>query len=157
MTNVKAYLLSVCGAALVCAIFNRFLDNKGSAAGIGKLLVGCFLVLTVLKPIAGLNFSLLGDFTLDVEADALHAVHQGEENSQQAMAEIIKHRTAAYILQRAQELHIHLDIEVVLSADDIPVPEKVFLSGTVAPFAKKQLQQIIEQDLGIAKECQIWT
>jgi hypothetical protein len=73
------------------------------------------------------------------------------------MAEIIKHRTAAYILQRAQELHVHLDIEVVLSADDIPVPEKVFLSGTVAPFAKKQLQQIIEQDLGIAKECQIWT
>lgn len=157
MADVKAYLLSVCGVALVCSIANRFLDNKGSAAGIGKLLVGSFLVLTVLKPISGLKVNFMRDLTLDIGDNATFAVHQGEENYRQAMEEIIKDRTEAYIVQKAQELRVQLDVEVVLSEDELPVPEKVFVSGTVAPFAKKQLQQMIEQDLGIAKECQIWT
>lgn len=157
MYGVKAYLLSVCGAALVCAIANRFVENRGSAAGIGKLLIGSFLVLTVLGPIPTLKLDFLDRLTLNIQEDATHAVRQGEENTYHALSEIIKQRTAAYILQKAQKLNISLDIEVVVSDDDIPAPEKIFLSGTVAPFAKRQLQQMIEQDLGIAKECQIWT
>lgn len=157
MYGVRAYLLSVCGAALICAIAKRFVDNRGPAAGVGKLLIGSFLVLTVLKPISALKLDFLESFTLNIQEDALYAVRQGEENTYQALSENIKQRTAAYILQRAQELNVDLDIEVVVSNDDIPIPEKIYLSGTVAPFAKRQLQLMIEQDLGIAKECQIWT
>lgn len=157
MYGVRAYLLSVCGAALVCAVAKRFVENRGSVAGIGKLLIGSFLILTVLKPISTLKLDFIEDLTLNTQADAFDAVRQGEENTHQALAEIIKSRTATYILQKAQELNVNLDIEVVVSNDDIPAPEKIYLSGTVAPFAKRQLQQMIEQDLGIAKECQIWT
>lgn len=157
MDGMRAYLLSVCGAALICAIAKRFVENRGSAAGIGKLLIGSFLILTVLKPIPALKLDFLEDFSLHTQEDVIHAVRQGEENTHQALSEIIKHRTAAYVLQKAQELHVNLDIEVVVSNDDIPAPEMIYLSGTVAPFAKRQLQQMMEQDLGIAKECQIWT
>ena len=77
MYGVKAYLLSVCGAALVCAIANRFVENRGSAAGIGKLLIGSFLVLTVLGPIPTLKLDFLDRFTLNIQEDAMHAVRQG--------------------------------------------------------------------------------
>lgn len=157
MEGIKAYLLSVCSTALICAIGNRFLGSRESSAGIGRLLIGSFLILTVLNPIFELNLDTFENFRLHAQTDAMLAVRRGEENTHQEMAEIIKNRTAAYILQRAQELHVNLAIEVIVSEDAIPSPKMVYLSGTVAPFAKKRLQQIIEQDLGISKECQIWT
>ena len=157
MDGIKAYLLSVCGAALICAIANRILENRGAVAGVGKLLIGSFLVLTILQPICELNLAAIEDFRLDNETDAVRLADQGEESTRQAIAEIIKQRTAEYIIQKAQDLRVGLEIDVVVSKDDIPVPEMVYLKGTVAPFAKQQLQQMIEQDLGIAKEYQIWT
>lgn len=157
MDDVRAYLLSVCGAAILCAIANRFLTHKGSTAGIGKLLFGLFLTLTVMQPISSINFDEMENITFDMKSEALDAVHQGEENTREAMVEIIKSRTAAYILQKAHSLHIDVAVEVLVSHDSVPTPEKVYLTGSAAPFAKQQLQTIIEQDLGIAKEKQIWT
>lgn len=157
MVAVKAYLLSVCGASLLCAAAHKFLGQKGGAAGAGKMITGLFLALTVLKPLSSVDIGMLQDFSFSIDADADQAVQRGEEESKKMMAQIIKNRTAAYILQKAEALRVEITAEVILSNDVVPIPQKVYLSGSVAPYAKKRLQTVIEQDLGIAKENQIWT
>ena len=67
------------------------------------------------------------------------------------MTEIIKQRTQAYILDKAQALNTVLEVEVTLSDDDIPVPLKVRLKGKISPYAKGRLQATIAEDLGIEK------
>lgn len=156
MTGVKAYIFTVCGASLICAIARRFLGDKGSTAEIGKMLIGVFLLVTIVKPILNLSFNQLQDFPFDARADAMDSVWRGEEFAHREMATIIKERTAAYILKKAQQLDVSLDVEVQVSDDEIPVPEKVVIAGNISPFVKQQLQLLIEQDLGISKECQVW-
>ena len=150
-------MLSICGVALTCAIARRFLENRGAAAEIGKIVTGCIMIVVLLKPLSDFRFSALEDITFSANQEAGLAVQYGEENTSSAMERIITEKINAYILQRAAELNVNLETEVVLSKADIPVPEKIYLKGTVAPFAKKQLQKIIEQEIGILKEHQIWT
>ena len=77
--------------------------------------------------------------------------------TKEAIAAGIKSRTQAYILDKAMALELQLQVEVVLSEDEIPVPEEVRLAGKASPYAKARLQQIIKEDLGIDKEHLIWT
>ena len=71
------------------------------------------------------------------------------------MADIIKAETEAYILDKASQLNVELSVEVTIDEENIPTA--VTLSGEVSPYARRQLQEIIESDLGIAKENQRWT
>ena len=48
-------------------------------------------------------------------------------------------------------------VEVTVDTSQTPVPNAVRVSGQISPYGKKQLQQMIANDLGIALEAQIWT
>lgn len=156
MADVEAYIFTICGASLICAIARKFLGDKGSTAEIGKMMIGIFLLVIVVKPILNFSFSDLQNLSFSAQMDAMDSVWRGEESSHQQMAAIIKERTAAYILQKAQQLDVSLNVDVQVSDDGIPVPQKVVIAGNISPFAKQQLQMVIEQDLGISKECQVW-
>jgi hypothetical protein len=69
----------------------------------------------------------------------------------------IKARSEAYILDKAAELALSVEVEVTLSNDEIPLPVSVRVSGKASNYAKSRLQAIITQDLGINKEHQVWT
>ncbi len=157
MAAIGEYVISVCGAALICAAITPFLRQKNAASGVGKMAAGIFLLLTVLRPLPGFEWTAIRDISFDAQTQASLATQLGEENSHQALSEIIKSRTAAYILQKADALGIQISVDVTLSEDNVPIPEKVYISGAAAPYAKQQLQELIRQDLGIAKEHQIWT
>lgn len=156
MADLRTYLLAVSGVALLCGIAGRFLGKKGSGA-CAKLVVSVFLLYTVLKPLGNLNTNLFADISFDVSAAAQAAVSRGEEQSQKAMAQVIMEQTEAYILEKAAEHHVTLQVKVELTKDALPTPVAVEISGTVAPYTKLQLQTWIEQQLGISKENQQWT
>ena len=157
MNAISEYILSICGAALICAIITPFLKQKSAASGIGKMATGIFLLLAVLRPLPGLEWSSLEEISAQVRTEAEFVAQTGEEKSRQALSEIIIDRAEAYILQKADALGIQITVEVNVSGDHIPVPETVYISGAAAPYAKRQLQEMIRQDLGIAKENLIWT
>lgn len=148
--------MSVSAAALVCAIAGRFLGKKGPAA-IARALTGIFLVFTLIEPLTGLPEDLLTKIDLDFQRSAQQAVDQGKEESKKAMAQIIKQETAAYILEKARSLQADIQVSVEVTDDDLPIPVGVRISGTLAPYAKVQLQTYLEQQLGISKENQRWT
>lgn len=156
MDGVGSYLLSVTGAVLLCGLADRFLGKNGVAAT-AKLITGVFLTLTVLHPLASADGQFWKQLSIDVSDRAEEAVAQGEILSRNAMAQIIKEETAAYILEKAKTFDADIQVQVELSQEQIPKPVGVRITGAVAPYAKTQLQAMIEEQLGISKENQRWT
>ncbi len=157
MQVLGQYLLSVTGAAVAGGIFRRLLPEKGTAGLIGKLLTGVFLALTVISPWTDIQLGQLEGLTLDISSQAAQAVADGEDRTNAALASVIKQECQAYILDKAQDLGLTLSVEVELSRDQIPVPVSVRLQGAAGPYAKSRLAQVLEEDLGIEKERQLWT
>ena len=157
MQGLVAYILSVTAAALIATIATRLLRDHGLSAQIGNVWVGLFLLLSLLRPLTDLKIPDLSDWHSDQQQSAAQAVAKGEAVSKAALAQRIKSQTEAYILNKAASLQVQLQVEVILSDDTLPVPAAVKLSGTISPYAKGQLQQILWQELGISKENQQWT
>lgn len=122
-----------------------------------KLIAGIFLAFTIIRPLVNIEFSGLMNWSEDYNTDSLKLVTAGKSQTRTALIKIISQRTQAYILDKAQALNTVLEVEVTLSDDEIPVPVKVRLAGNVSPYAKGRLQTIIEEELGIEKENQVWT
>lgn len=157
MLALSQYIRTVTGAALISAVVLRLLAGKGSAAAVGKILVGIFMALTVIGPISQVELSDVWDWVPDVSADAGLAAAQGQADAKKALEQSISSQVEAYILDKAAQMDVVLTVEVELSDDTIPVPRRVRLQGNISPYAKSRLQSILSEELGIDKENQIWT
>lgn len=156
MEAIRGYLLSVTAAAVICAVVSALLGKKGTISAMGKLLTGIFLAITVISPLAKIQLSNADALWDDLSVDAAAAVAAGEEAANNELRAGIKSQTEAYILDKAASYAAELTVEVTLSDDDPPLPCAVRLTGSVSPYAKRQLQQLIAEDLGIPKEAQTW-
>ena len=156
MEALRQYILSVAAAAILCAVMRDILPAKGTTGSLLKLISGIFLTFVVISPVKDIRIPDLYAYitTFSAQGDTFSA--QGEDLSADAMASIIKDRTEAYILDKAGSLSGALTVEVSLTDDPIPVPAAVQITGTVSPYVRSALETMIERELGIAKEDQIW-
>jgi len=150
------HLKRIAAAGLICAAMTRLLDGKGTAGNIGKMLTGLFLAFTVITPLVNLQFPATEAWIDDLRSDAQAVITAGQMHTNTALRQVIKQRTEAYILDKANSLAAQIAVEVTLSDDTIPIPIAVRLSGNISPYAKQQLRTVLEQELGIAKEAQLW-
>lgn len=156
MHRLGEYVVSVVATACICGIALSLMP-KSSARELVRMLCGLLLAMTALGPVTRINFEALLEQHLPFSEDAAQTAALGEAYSQKALRDIIKQKTEAYILDKAKALGASVTAEVILSAGDIPVPLSVRLSGNLSPLAKKRLSEDIRQELGIAKENQIWS
>ncbi len=157
MDAIRQYVISIVAAAILCAILNSLFAEKGTPGSLMKLISGIFLAFVVIRPIADMDLTEFPSVLDIYSSDASAAVEAGENIAWEANAAIIKQQTEAYILDKAESLNAQLTVEVTLSADTIPVPTAVRLSGDVSPYAKAVLESVLEEELEIAKENQLWT
>lgn len=150
--EVREYLLSVTCAAFLCAIVRSVAGDKGQI----KLLCGIFLGVTVAQPLGQLRLSDYLPFPGEIADQAAWAVRSGEDYSEDAMAHIISSRTEAYILDKASSYGAALRVEVTVEGEGIPIPVSVRIWGSVSPYVKGLMQDMIQRDLGISVEDQIW-
>lgn len=153
---MSGYLICIVAAALVCGIVQKLLGDKGTIGLMGKLLSGVFLTLTLVAPLRSVRVQNPGSVTHFYAQEAQRASDEGITQARQAMADGIKQRTEAYILDKAAGMDVALSVEVTLDESQIPAPESVRLTGAVSPYAKQRLTKMIQEDLGIDKEHQIW-
>ena len=156
MEAVGRYLVCVAGAALISGIVLGIVKDSAHKELL-KMICGIALLLCVIRPVANIPVSGISRFALPYREEASAAASEGEEYARAQLCEIIKAETEAYILDKAYELDAVICVEVILSTDEIPLPVAIRISGEVSPYAKQKLQQIIAQELNIAKENQIWT
>lgn len=156
MEALGQYILSVTAIALLCGVVSGIV-RSGGAKEVIRLLCGLILAFAVIRPLAHVNLKDLeeGSFPFAQEAEAMAA--GGEEMARQALAEGIKAECEAYILDKAAAMDAAPQVEITLSQDEPPIPVAAAIRGSVSPQVQSQLATILETDLGIAKENQLWT
>lgn len=156
MESVRQYLLAVTAAALICGIVKCVVDEKSVSGTVIRLVAGLIMTLTVLSPVVRLNLGVLPEIASAFAADGKLAASYGEELAAQQVNTIIKDQLQAYILDKAAAFGAKLEVEIIMPDDNSSQPEGVILRGDVSPHAKARLQEMIEEDLSIAKEKQQW-
>ena len=156
MENIARYILSVTAAALLLGILQTIAGKKGTQAVLLQLIGGLFLTFTVISPIVNIEADEILDLPWAFTLQGSTIAEQGQSYSRNQLRRIIKDRTEAYILDKALTLQAQLQVEVMLSQDEVPVPTSVRLQGSVSPYARNVLQQWLQDDMAIPKEHQIW-
>ncbi len=156
MADIRQYLLSVISAALLCAILDGILGKKGTLGAVTKLVCGIFMMLTIVGPWANIRLDGFLDTVDGLSLDGEMVSAQASAEARESMAAVIKEQTEAYILDKAKSMGVQLTVEVSLDGSDVPLPVGVTISGSISPYGKRKLTEIISQDLGIEAEEQIW-
>ena len=143
-------------AALLLGILQTIAGKKETQAVLLQLIGGLFLTFTVISPIVNIEADEILDLPWDFTLQGSTIAEQGQSYSRNQLRRIIKDRTEAYILDKALTLQAQLQVEVMLSQDEVPVPTSVRLQGSVSPYARNVLQQWLQDDMAIPKEHQIW-
>ena len=148
MQFLRSFLLSVTAGAIICAVALK-MPIKGASAGLLRLICGIFMLLCLLSPLTDVKLNDFIPVTDLYWSEAEQLAAQGENFAHQALEELIKGRSEAYILDKAADLGVSLDVCVSLASQDLPVPQEVMLTGTVSPYQKAVLTDYIEDHLGI--------
>lgn len=156
MDGIREYLLGVVAAALMCGVVTSFLGNKGMLGAVIKLLSGLLMVLVVVRPWVSISLDKWFDWTENVMADGQEFVLSGEAMAKDAYRAGIKQQLEAYIVDEAKALDCTITAEVILTDEAIPAPQSVALYGSISPYARRVLSDILTEDLGIKQEDQIW-
>lgn len=156
MTWVRQYILSVVAAAIVCAIVKALMEDKSTPSVVVKMLAGVLMAVTVIAPFVKMDIGDITDYINSFHTNADAAVQSGVAYSTEEMGVIIKDKTQAYILDKAQTLGAEVEAEILLSDETPPIPCAVTLKGRVSPYVKQRLSQYITEELGIAEENQTW-
>lgn len=153
----KEYIFTVLTAAVICGCITFFFGKKKTYGKLISMLCGLFMVITVISPWTNMDFSNVFSFADSINTDGTNIARSGQENAYNALSAIIIDACEAYILEEAKNLGADIQITVTLSEDEYPVPQKIAIEGNVSPYAKAKLTTMIEGDVGIPKERQIWT
>ena len=151
---MKAYILSVICAAFLCAIVSAMVEKKSTVGMVLKLICGIFLTFTVVKPITDIRLEDMDFLSLELSQEAQAVANMGVSQREGDIAAIIKQELRAYILDKALDLGATLSVDVTL--DEELIPGSVTLTGSITPSTRAIMESILEADLGIAKENQIW-
>lgn len=157
MSEPRTYLLAVTASALICCITKTLAGGKGLTAGLIRVLCGIFLCVSIAAPLADFQIRKLSDFSVGILQDGASASAYGEQLSRDSMAEIIKQKTQAYILDKAASLDGEITVEISLSETVPCVPCAVEICGRISPYGRTVLSALIYTELGIDREAQTWS
>lgn len=157
MSSLGKYLLTIVLTAFSCELLQKLIGLDSSVGKTVKMIARVVVFCAVLTPIIP---RLNGDMLLYIPeyADAARDfVEAGKSFAQEEQSAIICSRCTSYIFDKAQALGAEIAIELEMAEDAPYAPQRICISGRVSPYAKGRLMQIIENDLGIPREDQIWT
>lgn len=154
MEVLRAYILSVVAAAVLCAMAIRLMGKNGTGVAILRMVCGVTMAAVILQPLGQLRMPGYTAYFSELETQVRDAVALGTEKSREELSLRIQQKTQAYLQNKAEELGADLEIRVQVSEDCIP--EAVTLWGSVSPTAKTILSEVMIKDLGIGEEGQFW-
>lgn len=156
MAGLAQYILHVTSAALICAIVLS-VTKKGPSGEMIRLLCGVILTFTALQPLTGLDLQVLATSSAQFQRGGEAAAASGKAWARSAAADIIKGECEAYILDKAAALRAEVEVEIELSQDAVPVPIRAEIRGNLSPYHRLVLSDVLQEELGIAKEDQRWS
>ncbi len=149
---IRSWLITVVGAALLISGAESLLP-AGTLRRTVSLIGGLILMLTMLRPLLGLDLSGLELDTEPYAQEIQQQLEELEEGQDEELAKRIREQTEAYILEQASSLGLVCEVEVTLQEKDgVPYPYGV----TLWCGRSQALAEVIARDLDIPDERQVW-
>jgi len=156
MNGIREYLLSVSSTALIVGV-TSMLVPQGAAKKTVELIGAMLLVLAVIMPFAKISPAAMARTIAQFQMDAEEMQTGIEVKNQDILADLIKQKCEAYILDKAEKIGVTIDADITISKEGgYPYPVQVQISGRLSKEDRAYLQTMIERDIGIAVEQQEW-
>ena len=155
MTALRQWLLGVACTALMLAAAEG-LTPKGSVKKVCRLAGGLALVLAAVGPLLQIDSGLIARAAEEYRAASRSCETELAEKNNLLYQTIIEDRTAAYIVDKAEELGILCQAEVTCSNDEngVPCPWEVTARGVWTEEMRAAVGRLLEDDLGIPPQRQ---
>ena len=155
MGVVRQWLLGVACTALVLAAADS-LAPEGSVKKICRLAGGLALLLAAVSPLLRLDSGVLSNALERHQALIQHYEETLAEQNNLFYQTIIEESTAAYIVDKAEEMGISCQAEVTFSYDEdgVPCPWEVTAWGDWTDETRAALERLLEDDLGVPPQRQ---
>lgn len=151
MEVIRQWLVGVTCAAMVVAVADS-LTPGGTVKKIGRLVGGLVLLLAVVKPLIGLDYSVLAMATATYQQAAGTLGEDLDKTNLDLMKTIIGEKTGAYILDKAEALGgqcTSVTVTCTMGEGDLPYPSAVRVVGNLTAAQRAALSRCIEADLAI--------
>ena len=153
MDAIQMWFIHIVATTVLLSVVQIFVSGN-SLRKLFSFLGGLTLLLVMLRPLLLIREQ---DFQIKLEQyEAAIASRQAELETEQteSWASRIAEETGAYILDKANQIHIpvQVSVETEQSADGIPIPVQVVLTGQ----RSEELSAWIAETLGIPAERQVW-
>ena len=155
VVSIRQYILSVLCVVIVAGL-SQTLFAKGTMHDLIKWIGGLAVTVTVLNPIVKGDLFQWDIVFSDLRTNKEIAVEEGLQIGQEALAARISTSTCAYILNEVSDLGADVEVELDLQENYPYQPEQVRICGAVSPYIKQQLSSLLERELGITEDHQIW-
>lgn len=158
MNGIRSYLLRIVACGFLTSLAELIPLPKAAKRAM-KLCCGCVMILTVLRPLIGLDLSALGDPLFRLGGGDQLTVEQAEEENREILRRLIREQTEQLLQKKANELGTEADFEVSLQLNEAAgtwVPWSVEIRGAFDPEQRAALADYLEQALDIPKERQRW-
>lgn len=155
MLELRQYVIAVVTAAIVVAMIEN-LATSSQTQKVIRMVSGLFLSVILLSPLGNIRISEYASYFETVDLEARSAAAYGEEIYKDNLNTIITERCETYILDKAKQLGAKISVEVQCDTSDIPVPIYAKITGSISPYVRKTLQNMIAEDIGIPEDKQLW-
>lgn len=155
MIFLYRYILSVICTALVCGITSDLAAKTAFHKQL-QFLCGVFLTVAMVQPLIRLDVDPSSFFSRESMQESNELIARGEEQTRFQIGSVIQEQCEAYILSEAKKQNADISVTVALDSSDPPKPLWVHLTGEMDSEKKTILQEIIEADIGVPKERQLW-
>ena len=156
MNQIQQYVISVVTASIICAIIHAFALKKNAGTSIIKLLCGIFFAITVIAPLKEFKLDDIANKIDVLYSDAQEYTNEGILSAAVERKAIIKKQTEAYVINKAESIGLDIQVSIQISTQDVPIPEKIEITGSASPYKREKLNNFISQDIGILKENITW-
>lgn len=153
METLREWLFSVITVSGMLAAAQTLVP-EGTIRKIASFTGGLILMVTLLRPLPGMNPERLELRLEHYRQEIESRQRELEDRGESELTELIKSRTAAYIMDKADALGLRIQARVITDtgADGIPVPVSAELTGGYS----EALSVYLERELGIPPERQVW-
>lgn len=153
---MSRWMIGIFAAALLTAVALAITPKNKKAVALAG---GLIMILAAVKPLGELTYQDISAqiAKYQIKADELRSGI--DVGSAEIMAVIIQEQTEAYILDKAAELGLEIEVKVTTqqASDGWPYPTDVKVTGQLSESDIQRLGRIISEDLAVAPDRQEWS
>jgi stage III sporulation protein AF len=158
MTDMmRQWITSITCAAILTAVLQAFLPQNGLGKA-GRLVGSLVLMIATIQPLVSLDYDALAQSWAEIGQTEAGDTASLEQSNRGVLKRIIEQQTAAYILDKAEELGVDCQVEVTYAWDEngTAYPSQASITSSAAQAELEQLADWMETELGIPRSCQMY-